>query len=343
MSKFKVGDRVRYLGGSNAARVGAEAIVESVGEEFINLRWIRNGLDNQQMDGGYYPSRFAAVAPATALTLHTGKFYSTRDGRKVGPMEIDEAREWPAYVDQAPQYNHEWRLDGTWNCFVGIDSMNDLIAEWVDEPAVVEPKFKVGDRVRYKDEYVDGVGTIHSATERERDGAWYVTVEDKDLSWAYFIDKTARAFDENDLSVFAVTPATIKVGDWVRTDTDDRIGIVLTDDGSETWPYLVGTVGATDGDEAWEWFGAHNLTVVPPGTTQAATEPTAANDNYEVGDIVEIADDEYFTGGVAVGDIAAVIKPKDDDGDYYIRVQSANGPHDQFARPIDIRPYKKLA
>jgi len=64
---------------------------------------------------------------ATHLTLEVGKYYRTRDGRKVGPMKSNSHEVW-AYVSQERTY----RQDGTWHRFDETD--NDLIAEWTDEP-----------------------------------------------------------------------------------------------------------------------------------------------------------------------------------------------------------------
>lgn len=67
MAKFKVGDRVRYDGDShNSAKAGAQAVVERTEGEFVNVRWIRDGLDRGQIDGGYYPRNFELVAAAPA-------------------------------------------------------------------------------------------------------------------------------------------------------------------------------------------------------------------------------------------------------------------------------------
>jgi len=72
------------------------------------------------------------VADATgkpALTIETGKFYRTRDGRKVGPYEHSFSNIWIAgkgnhstarFADGRISHHHE--------------SPGDLIAEWVDEP-----------------------------------------------------------------------------------------------------------------------------------------------------------------------------------------------------------------
>lgn len=154
MTKFKVGDRVRYDGGScNAAKAGATAVVERHEGELVHVRWIRDGLDCGQFDGGYFPRNFELVAatPAAAtLTVEAGKFYKTRDGRKVGPM--DEWR-YGAFRENEGD-GRFWHTNGEGQ--VGA-SGEDLVAECVDEP-VVAHKFKVGDVVKHKT--LGYVGTI---------------------------------------------------------------------------------------------------------------------------------------------------------------------------------------
>lgn len=83
------------------------------------------------------------------VKIELGKFYKARDGRKIGPIEKgeqwtpQEGQPWPfAFGD-----NHFDR--NGYSCFGG-DGLNnrrddDLIEEWKEE--VMEPKFKVGDRV----------------------------------------------------------------------------------------------------------------------------------------------------------------------------------------------------
>lgn len=65
---------------------------------------------------------------ASELKLEVGKYYRTRDGRKVGPME--------------PHRKKEWLTDGKgalWSSFTGeryygCAPADDLIAEWTDAP-----------------------------------------------------------------------------------------------------------------------------------------------------------------------------------------------------------------
>lgn len=103
--------------------------------------------------GGFYVRDLEPIRTTTAteqsatLKIETGKFYKTRDGRKVGPMRVDG----PAWTPNGGA--HWYREDGSryYACDRGGDT--DLIAEWIDEPVAepsndnVAPKFKVGDVV----------------------------------------------------------------------------------------------------------------------------------------------------------------------------------------------------
>lgn len=67
------------------------------------------------------------------LQIEVGKYYRTRDGRKVGPMEG-----FGRYRVHTADSEDSWQLDGTY------DSRNedgfDLIAEWTETPADDTPK-----------------------------------------------------------------------------------------------------------------------------------------------------------------------------------------------------------
>lgn len=62
------------------------------------------------------------------LTIETGKFYRTRNGRKVGPMK----RYNDGWLNESDGHGRMWRDDGL---RYYEESRSDLIAEWVDEPA----------------------------------------------------------------------------------------------------------------------------------------------------------------------------------------------------------------
>lgn len=73
-SKFKVGDRVRVNSTfSGAAKAGATATVTGNrdAENWVVVEWSRDGLDNGQRDGCYFPDTFDLVAPATSGPIRT--------------------------------------------------------------------------------------------------------------------------------------------------------------------------------------------------------------------------------------------------------------------------------
>ncbi|TCR07222.1 hypothetical protein [Neorhizobium sp. JUb45] len=117
--------------------------------------------------------RPADPAPA-ALTIEAGKFYKTRDGRKVGPIvkaQWGYGPDWLWSVEHpfVASCGKAWRADGTFSTVAGRSDEADLVAEWVDEPAsndnggiasligksvtvqITKPKFEVGDRVNKTD------------------------------------------------------------------------------------------------------------------------------------------------------------------------------------------------
>jgi|GEM_PF-4227049 len=62
------------------------------------------------------------------LQIEAGKYYRTRDGRKVGPMQESGCDEWPWIVEVGD--GRCWHNDGS---EVAHTKSGDLIAEWQDE------------------------------------------------------------------------------------------------------------------------------------------------------------------------------------------------------------------
>lgn len=110
------------------------------------------------------PLPVAAEAQPAVLTITAGKFYRTRDGRKVGPMVSNgpAAPLWPWYASDG-DYGNFCRDDGTVHYGDNQPHDDDLIAEWVDEPVAVAATasndnaapakfdFKVGDKAKTRD------------------------------------------------------------------------------------------------------------------------------------------------------------------------------------------------
>ena len=83
MSKFKVGDEVVVLATDyQSIPVGTRTRIVNIDEYGADLWHVENP------EGLYFFFCEFEPAPthATALTIQAGKFYKTRDGRKVGPM-----------------------------------------------------------------------------------------------------------------------------------------------------------------------------------------------------------------------------------------------------------------
>jgi hypothetical protein len=174
-AKFKVGDRVRRINHDNNPTM-------VVGTEWTVAK-LKKYCDDDYLefeggeDGNAINFEHVAVAPATAtLQIQAGKFYKTRDGRKVGPMEA-----WDSAV------THKWQEVGGSNNFNGGGDIwrddgtshysPNLVAEWTDEPAATAggAKFKVGDKVKNTKVPEAGVGTV---TEVRGDGEYQVNYAD---------------------------------------------------------------------------------------------------------------------------------------------------------------------
>lgn len=181
----KVGERVRFT--QNNPNGGKEFGLK--GEDFEVATSADNGdsgygvqIQFKHPKLGWTPrAPLHALEPlyvAAPLRIEVGRFYKTRDGRKVGPMEERRESYGTEYVWHHDRGRRIYKADGT-NYDPGA---NDLIAEWVDEPVVAVandnvdaakpanvPKFKVGDVVRvtatgdtYQDKYKGSTFTIDS-------------------------------------------------------------------------------------------------------------------------------------------------------------------------------------
>ncbi|MBB4192752.1 hypothetical protein [Rhizobium aethiopicum] len=157
----KVGDRVVWLEPFKASMYtkGKEYLIHK--EEYGTLL-ITDDTDNlhHSWNRENIPASFSLVAP---LTIEAGKFYKTRDGRKVGPMGGDvhfayDTNE-PCLSARVEDKTRLFRQSSGIHLFG--DENIDLIAEWVDEPVAVAASndnradagggFKVGDRLRLID------------------------------------------------------------------------------------------------------------------------------------------------------------------------------------------------
>jgi len=132
---FKVGDRVRVIKTDifrTGTRVGDIGYVTSSSENLVrfDLHHETAGvIDQLAID----PWKRIQLAP---LKIEAGKYYRTRDGRKVGPMNAAESE---GYAFSGALVGVGWikifqSTGAHGSRLIGSDPNLDLIAEWIDEP-----------------------------------------------------------------------------------------------------------------------------------------------------------------------------------------------------------------
>lgn len=139
MAKFKVGNRVKTHG-NYSFDPGLGVVVKTDGDDlyYVDVE----GEEGPGIDPGwaYNGRHLAAVAGATAaLTIEAGKFYKTRDGRKVGPVYRgwEDNEHWP--FKSTSHKGMYYKKDGfscPGNAHDHKDD-DDLVAEWIDEPTPI--------------------------------------------------------------------------------------------------------------------------------------------------------------------------------------------------------------
>lgn len=68
------------------------------------------------------------------VKLEVGKYYKTRDGRKVGPM-----KSYKSFMDMHPFESDKmlWTREGV--AYQGSEPDQDIVAEWPDDPPKPQP------------------------------------------------------------------------------------------------------------------------------------------------------------------------------------------------------------
>ncbi|CDI08795.1 hypothetical protein [Agrobacterium pusense] len=156
MGKFKKGDEVRLI---NSGDYNGHGRYGKTGELGTVIQY--DAVDHTYYvdfsESGRWWAKASNLEPsASTLKIEEGKFYKTRDGRKVGPVTYAGGNIYAADGKQ-------WRRDGYYWNGVGGHEQNDIIAEWIGDPVAkpsndnAQPKFKVGDLIRHKTLKFEGV------------------------------------------------------------------------------------------------------------------------------------------------------------------------------------------
>lgn len=139
-AKFKVGDRVRVLPRDKSLPYSGHGAKN--GQQFTVRRVRGDAADNLDTElWCFFDHEVELVTPS--LTIQAGRYYKTRDGRKVGPMEV-----WGGMTssdDGGPLFDTRcadfdgcyWQQTGTsGDSDSYCNSDLDLIAEWPTEAPV---------------------------------------------------------------------------------------------------------------------------------------------------------------------------------------------------------------
>jgi hypothetical protein len=185
-AKFKVGDRVRVVQCSfGDAEPGQQGTVAEISDICTSVEMDPpfKGHGETGHCWNFFDPQNELVPAATAaatLTIQAGRCYRTRDGRKVGPMLSYNWSVTPAAIEVVGD-GRCWAANGGRAVGYMQPSNDDLIAEWIDEPAAatkpvavagsndngpapvagqLAAKFRVGDKVRLVREGLSTTGAI---------------------------------------------------------------------------------------------------------------------------------------------------------------------------------------
>jgi len=117
------------------------------------------------------------------MQIEAGKYYRTRDGRKVGPMVLNDPNTLFCFDDGS---NTGWKSDG--GCGFSIERDQDLIAEWSEPMQIKEGHY-------YIDADGEKVGPIIDSTM----GLHYHTSE-------YYFDDNGKSIEGDDPDLVAEPP-----------------------------------------------------------------------------------------------------------------------------------------
>lgn len=136
--ELKEGMKVRATVDECDITIGREYVVTNFEKHSSKVYVIDDAGDRWPlMHNEYEPLPVAdANEEAAPIKIEEGKYYRTRDGRKVGPAVPNHIApiSYPWNIPYRGAY-HAYRVDGT-SC---IDDKDDVVAEWQDEPVADEP------------------------------------------------------------------------------------------------------------------------------------------------------------------------------------------------------------
>ena len=142
--KFKKGDILEFKGVETyAAKKGAKAICVG-NDDYLQVEWIRNGDDNDQINGGYHADWFIKVEDVS--TQEEDRILSEIKKEKVMKFDLEKGKEglveyFNSDFDRANEYSLEY--------IKSCDDMDDVEREVRSFRAFKEEHNKVIGRIEY--------------------------------------------------------------------------------------------------------------------------------------------------------------------------------------------------
>ena len=148
--KFKKGDILEFDGiGRWSAKKGATAIctgysTDGEGEEYIEVRWVRNELSGIQDDGGYYESQFTKVGEVSTQ----GEDRIFEENKKVMKFDFEKGK----------QQLLEW-MDNEFDCTYGTS------LQYIKElSTIADIQDEVESFRRFEESWVGKTAAVNRAT-----------------------------------------------------------------------------------------------------------------------------------------------------------------------------------
>jgi AAA+ ATPase superfamily predicted ATPase len=143
--KFKKGDILEFKGVKNySAKKGAKAICTYCGNNYVYVEWIRNGLDNDQDNGGYHPFWFTKVEEVSTQ----GENRILKENKKVMKFDFEKGK----------QQLLEW-MDNEFDCTYGYS------LQYIKElSTIAEVQDEVESFRRFEESWVGKTAAVNRAT-----------------------------------------------------------------------------------------------------------------------------------------------------------------------------------
>ena len=142
--KFKKGDILEFKGVKTyAAKKGAKAICVG-NNDYLQVEWIRNGDDNDQINGGYHPEWFIKVGEVS--TQDEGRIFE--ENKKIMKFDFEKGK----------QQLLEW-MDNEFDCTYGYS------LQYIKElSTIAEVQNEVESFRRFEESWVGKTAAVNRAT-----------------------------------------------------------------------------------------------------------------------------------------------------------------------------------